>query len=82
MRSPVSDLIFQPSPILWSQFIGARQTSVAFQTGSGGGAIDLPAANSNVGALAANATWGIGSATYDLNQNGLIPRHRSRDETH
>ena len=72
LAGAVSDLIFQPSPILWSQFIGARQTSVAFQTGDGGGTINLPAANSNAGALAANATWGLGPATYDLNHNGNL----------
>jgi len=69
VATPVTNLIFQPTPILWSQFIGARQTSVAFQTG-GGGTISLPAADSNAGALAANATWGLGPASYDLNQNG------------
>jgi hypothetical protein len=42
---------------------------VAFQIG-GGGTINLPAVDANAGALAANATWGIGSATYDLNHNG------------
>ncbi len=69
--TPFTDLLFQPSPILWSQFIGARQTSVAFQAAAGAAStINLPAANSNAGALAANATWGIGPPTYDLNHNG------------
>ncbi|MCC6361945.1 MAG: VCBS repeat-containing protein [Bryobacterales bacterium] len=66
-----SDVFFQPSPVLWSLFIGARQTSVALQASIGSAStITLPAVDSNVGALAANATWGLGPPTYDLNQNG------------
>ena len=30
----------------------------------------MPAADANEGALATNATWGLGPATYDLNHNG------------
>ena len=66
-----SSVFFQPGPVLWSLFIGTRQTSVAFQASTGSaGTIALPAADSNVGALAANATWGIGPPTYDLDHNG------------
>ena len=72
VATQVTNLMFAPgpSPILWSQFIGARQTSVAFQMGGSGGTINLPAVDSNAGAIASNAAWGIGPATYDLNQNG------------
>ncbi len=71
LAGTVSNVIFQPSPILWSLFIGARQTSVAFEPASGAAStVNLPAADSNAGALASNATWGIGPPSYDLNQNG------------
>ncbi len=66
-----SNVFFQPGPVLWSLFLGARQTSIAFQASTGSaGSINLPAVDANVGALAANSTWGIGPPTYDLNQNG------------
>src|SRR5579872_3406744 len=66
-----SKVFFQPGPVLWSLFIGARQTSVALQSAADASStINLPAADSNAGALAANSTWGIGPPTYDLNHNG------------
>src|SRR5579871_985729 len=67
----LSGAFFPPSPVLWSLYIGARQSSIALQPATGApGTINLPATDSNAGALAANATWGIGPPTYDLNQNG------------
>jgi len=60
-----TNFLFQPSPILWSQFIGARQTSVALQTSANSvNTLALPAADANAGALASKSTWGIGLATY------------------
>ena len=70
LATSISNLIAGPSPILWRQYLGARQTSVALQLGGSATSIVLPAADSNAGALAANATWGIGLAGYDLNHNG------------
>ena len=71
-----TNFLFQPSPILWSQFIGARQTSVALQTSANNATpLALPAADANAGALASNSTWNIGPATYpgilDLNGNPI-----------
>jgi uncharacterized protein (TIGR03437 family) len=72
LGTAASNLIFPPSPVLWQQYIGARQTSVAFARGGGATSVSLPSADSYAGILAANSTWGIGPATYDLNQNGQL----------
>jgi uncharacterized protein (TIGR03437 family) len=61
----VTNLIFAPTPILWSQFIGARQTSVALETSANStNTLALPAADANAGALASNSTWSLGQVTY------------------
>ncbi|HLK63714.1 MAG TPA: hypothetical protein VKU19_09755 [Bryobacteraceae bacterium] len=70
-RSRLVGSITSPPRILWSVPIGARQTWVAFQSSAGNSAsVNLPAVDSNAGALAANSTWGIGPPAYDLNHNG------------
>ncbi|MEQ1949718.1 MAG: VCBS repeat-containing protein, partial [Bryobacteraceae bacterium] len=73
-RTRLAGGISGPGQILWRQFIGARQTSVAFRSdaASGSVAIGLPSSDSNAGTLAANATWGIGPAAYDLNHDSRL----------
>ncbi len=79
-RSRMLGSITGTPSILWSRFVGARETYVELQQAAGSSVIDLPQTDlaiSNWNTF--NMQWDLGSAYYDLDGTGSltrIDRHR------
>jgi hypothetical protein len=70
-EAKVSDDILTGAGVLWSQYVGSRESWIGVAPGAGGGAVTLP--NNNIFmSQQEQISWNIGGPYFDLGGTGML----------